>query len=68
MHGGYGSEGIFNVARGAGVNEAGNYIINNGPTYMQSLIIVIRRAVIQIKSGLVCHLVRAKYPNKRSVK
>ena len=37
MHGGYGSEGIFNVARGAGVNEAGNYIINNGPTYMQTV-------------------------------
>ena len=37
MHGGYGSEGIFNAARGEGVNEVGNYIINNGPTYMQAV-------------------------------
>lgn len=37
MHGGYGSEGIFNAARGEGVNEVGHYIINNGPTYMQAV-------------------------------
>ena len=37
MHGGQGREGIFNVARGPGANAAGNYVINNGPTYMQSV-------------------------------
>lgn len=37
MHGGQGSEGIFNVARGPGPNIDGNYVINNGPTYMQSV-------------------------------
>lgn len=37
MHGGQGSEGVFNVARGPGPNADGNYVINNGPTYMQSV-------------------------------
>lgn len=37
MHGGQGREGVFNVARGPGPNDGGNYIINNGPTYMQSV-------------------------------
>ena len=37
MHGGLGREGIFNVARGLGANAVGNYIVNNGPTYMQSV-------------------------------
>ena len=38
MHGGLGTgEGLFNVARGSGPNDAGNYIISNGPTYMQTV-------------------------------
>ena len=38
MHGGLGNgEGVFNVARGSGPNANGNYVINNGPTYMQSV-------------------------------
>lgn len=38
MHGGLGiGEGVFNVARGSGPNEAGHYVINNGPTYMQAV-------------------------------
>ena len=37
MHGGLGREGIFNVARGPEPDAAGNYIINSGPTYMQSV-------------------------------
>ncbi|WP_367109164.1 penicillin acylase family protein [uncultured Psychrobacter sp.] len=37
MHGGLGREGIFNVARGPGPNDDGEYIINNGPTYMQTV-------------------------------
>ena len=37
MHGGQGREGVFNVARGPGPNSDGNYIINNGPTYMQTV-------------------------------
>lgn len=38
MHGGLGiGEGVFNVARGSGPNADGNYVINNGPTYMQSV-------------------------------
>jgi acyl-homoserine-lactone acylase len=38
MHGGRGSEGVFNVARGPGPNSNGEYTpINTGPTYMQSV-------------------------------
>ena len=38
MHGGLGTgEGLFNVARGSGPNDAGNYIVSNGPTYMQTV-------------------------------
>ena len=37
MHGGLGREGIFNVARGPEPDAAGNYIIDGGPTYMQTV-------------------------------
>ena len=39
MHGGFGREGVFNVAetRDARANNAANYVINFGPTYMQSV-------------------------------
>ena len=51
MHGGYGSEGIFNVARGTGVNEVGNYIINNGPTYMQAVTFDAKGPVVEALLG-----------------
>ena len=39
MHGGFGREGVFNVAetRGTSANDGANYLINFGPTYMQSV-------------------------------
>jgi acyl-homoserine-lactone acylase len=38
LHGGRGSEGVFNVAEGPGPNADGEYTpITNGPTYMQSV-------------------------------
>ncbi|MDN5565484.1 MAG: penicillin acylase family protein [Psychrobacter sp.] len=39
MHGGVGREGVFNVAepRGTRANEGANYVINFGPTYMQTV-------------------------------
>lgn len=38
MHGGRGSEGIFNVASGPGPDENGEYTpITHGPTYMQTV-------------------------------
>ncbi len=39
MHGGFGREGVFNVAemRGAKANDSANYVINYGPTYMQTV-------------------------------
>ena len=39
MHGGFGREGVFNVAepRGTRANDGANYVINFGPTYMQTV-------------------------------
>ncbi len=39
MHGGFGREGVFNVAepRGTRTNDGANYVINFGPTYMQTV-------------------------------
>ncbi|MGP5179024.1 MULTISPECIES: penicillin acylase family protein [Psychrobacter] len=39
MHGGFGREGVFNVAetRGTRANDGANYVINFGPTYMQTI-------------------------------
>ncbi|WP_201501677.1 penicillin acylase family protein [Psychrobacter cibarius] len=39
MHGGFGREGVFNVAetRGTSANDGANYLINFGPTYMQTV-------------------------------
>ena len=39
MHGGFGREGVFNVAepRGTRTNDGENYVINFGPTYMQTV-------------------------------
>ncbi len=39
MHGGFGREGVFNVAepRGSKADDSANYVINFGPTYMQTV-------------------------------
>ncbi|HDZ57724.1 MAG TPA: peptidase S45 [Pseudomonas xinjiangensis] len=38
LHGGFGREGVFNVAEGPGPDENGEYTpINKGPTYMQTV-------------------------------